>query len=90
MPCHTPFGAGVPIVTTASAVAKAIMAARQRPEVTKRYVLKVEPDEDGNWTAYQWSPIQQRGGEFIVTTGGGLAMTINRCTAEVTNLHGQR
>ncbi len=70
------------------------IAAREiaaRPRAGRdRFVLHVEPDprQPGRWLAYQ-SPVPVPG-RGTTRGGGGIEMTIDRCTGAVGNLHYSR
>jgi len=90
--CAAVLGEAVPRAEVARKIAEAVIGARQRPEVRMRYNLRVET-EPGVWLAYQSlrSSVQRVHNGFIVTYGGGgIAMRIDRCTGEISEMHYQR
>ena len=91
-PCHSPLGALVPDVQTARAIAVAVIAAHQKPNISKRYTLEIEEDGGDRWLAYQYMPpVVSASGEITVTMGGGgLSMRVDRCSGEITEVHFQR
>lgn len=72
---------------SARRIAEREIAARPRPG---RFVLHVEVDRDvTRWRA--WQSVAPRPGERrTMRGGGGISMTIDRCTGAVGNLHYQR
>jgi len=90
--CQTSIGAVVPDANTARQIAVAVIAAHQKRASSDQFMLKVEPDGDSSWSAYQYiPPVTGRNGEIIVTNGGGgLSMKIDRCTGAISELYYQR
>ena len=90
--CRSYFGPVVPDAGTARKIALAVIEAHQRPELIKTYRLDVAQDSDGNWIVDQGIPPQlSKSGRIILTEGGGgLAMTIDRCTAQVSQFYLQK
>jgi hypothetical protein len=85
-------GAAVPDASTARAMALAVITSRQKPDVSKRYVLEVEPDGSKGWIAFQYvSTVTQKNGDLLVSAGGGgLRMNIDRCSGAISELYHQR
>lgn len=90
--CSLALGPAVPDAATARAIAIAVIAARQKPEVSKRYDLKVERDSPEGWIAYQAIPPErQPNGDIVLTAGGGgIEMHINRCSGAISELYYQK
>jgi hypothetical protein len=89
--CPSVLGAAVPDAATARTIATAIIRARQSPEVMKRYTLHVDVERYGNWRVWQGIPERYDAKSIIITNGGGgIAMTINRCTAAVSDFYFQK
>jgi hypothetical protein len=90
--CSSAIGAAVPDAATARAIAAAVMSAHQKAEISKRYLLEVEPDGETGWIAFQGIPaVSKPNGDTIVTMGGGgLGMHIDRCSGAISEFHYQR
>lgn len=90
--CSLALGPAVPDATTARAIATAVIAARQKPEVSKRYNLKVGRDGSEGWIAYQATPPErQPNGDIVLTAGGGgIEMHVNRCSGAISELYYQK
>jgi hypothetical protein len=90
--CGSAIGAAVPDVTTARAIALAVIAAHQKLEVSKRYNLKVERDGSAGWIAFQTiPPVAKPNGDTIVTAGGGgIEMHMDRCSGAISELYYQK
>jgi hypothetical protein len=90
--CGLALGPAVPDATTARAIASAVIAARQKPQVSMRYNLKIERDGSKGWIAYQAKPPErQPDGDTVLTAGGGgIEMHVNRCSGEISKLYYQK
>ena len=90
--CSSPIGAAVPNGITARAIALAVIAAHQKPDVSKTFVLEVEADGTDGWIASQdIPPIAGKNGDVLITNGGGgLKMHIDRCSGTVSQVHYNR
>jgi hypothetical protein len=83
--CPRHIGVVVPTETVAREIAEAVIRGRMRSEDISSYQLRVRPDfEDPNnlWVAYQIDPRAQSS----MRGGGGLQMTIDRCSGQVIQL----
>lgn len=93
--CGMSLGPAVPDAKTARLIAEAVIAAQQSPQKTEEYHLTVEPDEDqpSEWVAFQSLPAPQNNDPetiVVIMGGGGIAMRINRCNGQISDMHYQR
>ena len=90
--CSAGMGAAVPNAETARAIAMAVIRAYQKAEISKRYVLTVEPSGGSGWTVFQrFPPVKKWYGDIDYTKGGGgLEMHIDRCSGAISELYYQK
>lgn len=82
----------VPTAEVARKLAEVIFASRQSPEYNSRYRSHVQParDNPAKWVVYQ-HPLGRDGKELQnIRGGGGFAIDIDRCTAEISELQFQK
>jgi hypothetical protein len=82
----------VPDASMARSIALAVIAAHQKPDVSQKYVLEVEPDGTKSWIVSQdIPPVAQKNGDLLVTAGGGgISMHIDRCSGAISKAYYQR
>ncbi|WP_420382011.1 hypothetical protein [Novosphingobium sp.] len=83
--CGSPIGAAVPNALTARAIALAVIAAHQKPGISKRYILEIERDGNQGWIAYQRMPPAWPWNSSFGS--GGLEMHINRCSGAISEVY---
>lgn len=90
--CGSVIGAAVPDAETARAIAVAVIAAHQKPDMSRNYVPEIEPDGTKGWIVFQGiRPVLHANGDLVLNHGGGgLGFRIARCTGAISDAFYQR
>jgi hypothetical protein len=92
-PCSNRVSIGdlVPNADVARSIAEVIIGSRQSSDQVAKFVLSVEedPTDPNLWMVGQALPeLPSPGGQIIVRAGGGgLSMRIDKCTAQISDVH---